>query len=365
MTKSTTGSKAEVYREGNPWQQERYVFMAGVNEAAGIATFGRSARGLSYRHLLVEEDALHNYLGDPATLDAMRIRFAGHKAGDLHRALTNTVASQPCCFNLFAPLARHPQLADALFSQLLGEAVEVVHTEIEFTPNKWAGVPGFECTEDESIGDQSERGGTDADVAVFYRAADGKRGVVLIEFKYIEAEFSTCGSYKSKTKGPRIRPGCNSAGWFAQRVAPFRENPPRQPDCGYLKYQNWRLLEKSRALNADAVKQQPGCPFKGSLNQLWRNLLLAERVAGARQLDAFHFWVLSPAQNTFLWKESEGDVFQRMQELLTPFGKPLFRKLELDKDVIAGLDALAKTEEQREWLRRFRGRYLSSTPSAP
>lgn len=365
MTDATSKLMVEIYRKGNPWQKERYAFMAGLNQGIGITRFGLSDRGTTYRHLLMEEDALHNYLGDPSTLDAVRTRFAGHKAGDLHRALTNTVASQPCCFNLFAPLARRPQLADALFSKLLGEALEVVHIEIEFTPNTWAGVPGFERTEDESIGDQSERGGTDADVAVFYRTSNGKRGVVLIEFKYIEAEFSTCGSYKSKTKGPRIRPGCNSAGWYAQRVAPYRENPTRQPDCGYLKYQNWRLLERSRVLNADAVKQQPGCPFKGSLNQLWRNLLLAERVADARQLDAFHFWVLSPAQNTFLWKESEGDVFQRMQELLTPFGKPLFRKLELDKDVIAGLDALAKTEEQREWLRRFRGRYLSSTPSAP
>lgn len=348
----------EVYHAGNPWQRERYAFMAEVNEAAGISHFGRSARGSTYRHLLVEEDALHNYLGDQATLNAVRRRFAGHKAGDLHRALTNTVASQPCCFNIFAPLIRHQALADALFSQLHGEAVEVVHTEIEFTPNTWAGVPGFERTEDESIGDQSERGGTDADVAVFYRTANGKHGVVLIEFKYIEAEFNTCGSYKSKTKGPRIRPGCNSTDWYAQRVAAFREEPPRQPDCGYLKYQNWQLLEGSRVLDADAVKRQPGCPFKGSLNQLWRNLLLAERVAAARQLDAFHFWVLSPVQNTYLWQEKEGDVFQRMQGLLTPFGTPLFRKLELDKDVIAALEGMATTDEQREWLGRFRGRYL-------
>jgi len=354
----TTATEPAVCKIGNAWQRARYAFMAHLNMTSGVTRFGLSSRGGHYKHLLQEEDALHNFLGDERTLAAVRERFAQHKAGDLLRALTNTVASQPCCFNLFAPLARHPQLADALFSKLLGEALEVVHIEIEFTPNHWAGAPGFKRTEDESIGDQSERGGTDADVAVFYRTANGKRGVVLIEFKYIEAEFSTCGSYKSKTKGPRIRPGCNSAGWYAQRVGPFRENPPRQPDCGYLKYQNWRLLERSRALNADAVKQQPGCPFKGSLNQLWRNLLLAERVADARQLDAFHFWVLSPAQNTFLWEEGAGDVFERMQDLLTPQGKKAFRKLELDKDVVAVLEDLAGQEVHKEWLRRFRARYL-------
>lgn len=355
---ATTATEASVYRQGNTWQCERYAHMAEVNADSGIRRFGPSKLGAAYQHLLHPDDALHNFLGDERTLRAVRDRFAGHKAGDLQRALTNMVASQPCCFNLFAPLWRDRQLTDRLFSALLDRPVQVQHLEIEFTPNTWVGLPGFERHADESIGDQSERAGTDADVAVFYTDGNGRRGVVLIEFKYIEAEFSTCGSYRSPSKGPRIRAGCDAADWYAQRIAPHLAHKPKQPDCGYLKYANWDLLERSSVLDAAAVKALPGCPFKGGMNQIWRNLLLAERVAEARRLDEFHFWVLSPVQNTYLWQEAEGDVLERIHGILTPQGHAAFRKLELEREVITPLEQWANAAEQRAWLQRFRERYL-------
>ncbi|MBK9537485.1 MAG: hypothetical protein IPO12_01820 [Flavobacteriales bacterium] len=355
---ATIATEATVYRGGNAWQQARYAFMAAVTEQAGISRYGASRQGTLYKHLLHPGDALHNFLGDADTLRAVHARFAGHKAGDLQRALTNTVASQPCCFNLFVPLQQDHALASRLFTHLLAVPVSVVHIEIEFTPNKWSGPPGFERHSDETIGDQSDIGGTDADVAVFYETAEGGRGVVLIEFKYIEAEFSICSSYKSRSKGPRIRAGCDAADWYEQRIASNLSGSVSTPDCGYLKYGNWRLLETSTALNAAAVKAQLGCPFKGSLNQLWRNMLLAERVAAARKLDDLHFWVLSPVQNTFLWRENGVDAYERMRGMLTLQGKAAFRRLELDKDVVLLLEGLASTAEQHTWLERFRGRYL-------
>jgi len=348
-------AEAEIYRKGNSWQQDRCAHMASINDEVPITRFGHSNKGNVYKHLLQEVDALHNYLGDTETLRAVEQRFAAHKAGDRERALTNMVASQPCCFNLFAPLWRNRALADVLFSNLLGSSVHVEHLEIEFTPNTWAGLPGFERIADESIGDQSPLGGTDADVAVFYQKESGERGVVLIEFKYIEAEFSLCSSYKNKTA---IRTGCDAPDWYGQRIAPVWEKPPAKPDCGYLKYNNWQLLEKSKVLNADAVRALPGCPFKGSLNQLWRNMLLAERVAAARNLDEFHFWVLAPVQNSYLWQEHDGDVAERFRNILSDKGKTAFRKVELDQDVVQELARLHTTPEQRTWLARFRGRYL-------
>ena len=349
----------EVCTQGNRWQRDRYAHMARLNKKAGIKEHGRSRNGTAYRHLLVEKDALHNFLNDEETLRAVKARFDHHKAGDRERVLTNTVASQPCCFNLFAPLWRDRQLTDDLFSKLLNEPLHVEHLEIEFTPNVWKGTPGFERLGDESLGDQSARAGTDADVAVFYTTETGKRGVVLTEFKYIEAEFSTCGSYHSKSKGPAIRAGCDAPDWYAQRVAPYTGGTPAKPDCGYLKYRNWSLLQQSKVLDAKAVRTQPGCPFKGSLNQLWRNLLLAEQVAKVRKLDAFHFWVLSPEQNTALWKERAGHVHERFQELLTPLGQQAYRRLELDRDVVKLLEGMDLQPEQQEWLGRFRARYLS------
>jgi hypothetical protein len=139
------------------------------------------------------EDSALNFLA-PAIADAVAARFDSHKAGDRARAETNTVASQPCCFNLFVPLAQDLLLASAVFSALVGAPVVLDHIEIEFTPNRLVELLGYELGDrDESLGDQNGSGGTDADVAVFYRAG-AERGVLLIEFKYIEAEFSTCGS---------------------------------------------------------------------------------------------------------------------------------------------------------------------------
>lgn len=351
----TTATEATVYNEGNAWQKDRYGHMTRINVVAGMQRFGVSSKGTHYKHLLHEDNALHNFLGDQQTLKAVQDRFKSHKAGDKKRVLTNMAASQPCCFNLFAPLWRDRQLTDALFSKLLNKPVHVEHLEIEFTPNTWAGVPGFELHGDESIGDQSDIGGTDADVAVFYTTNAGKRGVVLIEFKYIEAEFSVCSSYKKKAA---IRTGCDAADWYAERIAPNMAAKPVKPDCGYLKYNNWQLLEDSSALDAQAVKALPGCPFKGSLNQLWRNMLLAERVAEARKLDEFHFWVLSPVENTFLWQEQKEDVEAKFRAVLTEQRSAAYRRLELDNDVMTVLENLVVNKEQAQWLQRFRLRYL-------
>ncbi|MGV9013534.1 MAG: PGN_0703 family putative restriction endonuclease [Flavobacteriales bacterium] len=355
----TTPIEAQVYQSGNSWQKNRFAHMASINDAGAITRFGHSDRGNSFKHLLQEADALHNFLGDEKTLNVVHQRFAAHKAGDRVRALTNMVASQPCCFNLFAPLWRNRAMADALFSHLLGSALHVEHLEIEFTPNKWDDMrlPDFKRLSDESIGDQSAVVGTDADVAVFYKKESGVRGVVLLEFKYIEAEFSTCGSYHNKIKGPRIRTGCDAEDWYAQRIAPHKAQQTAKPDCGYLKYDNWSLLESSAVLDADAVRALPSCPFKGSQNQLWRNMLLAERVAAARNLEEFHFWVLAPVQNTYLWQEHGGHVAERFRDILTADGKAAFRQLELDTDVMQFLEGVAE-EDQKEWLSRFRARYL-------
>jgi hypothetical protein len=350
-----TASSA-VYDAGNEWQRDRYAHMSTLNRAAGISFFGRTVAGNSYQHLLPTEFALHNCLGDPKTLSAMLQRFAVHKAGDLDRALCNTVASQPCCFNLFAPLQRDLPLASELFSKLLRKAVTVDEVEIEFTPREADDPAG-----DESLGDQSKHGGTDADVAVFFTAAAGQRGVVLIEFKYIEDEFSQCGSYgKKKLTGT----DCTTPGWFAKQI-----DSDRSPSdgCGYKRYCNWHLLRASRALSVEAVRALDACPFRGSLNQLWRNLLLAERVATVRKLDEFHFWVLSPAQNKALWRETAtGDVEQAFRSLLKPLGASAFRRLELDRDFVQVLERLATGGETAEWLRRFRARYLPVTdPGQP
>jgi len=344
---------AVVYQSGNGWQRDRYAFMAEYLAQRGVRQFGRSRNGTAYRHLLAESAAIHNFLGDTRILHAVRRRFASHKAGDLVRTLTNTTASTPFCFNLFVPLQLDLELASDLVSHWLAKRVCVAHVEIEFTPNR-CDVAGFGLQEDESLGDQSGSTGTDADVAVFYGDAVGTRGVILIETKYIEAGFSTCTSYRNK---PRVRSVCDAGDFYERLVRPHLALPPASPDCGYVRFANWALTNKSALFDAAAVASAPGCPFRGSAQQIWRNLLLAERVAAARGLDELHFWVLAPVQNTYLWQEGTVEVELAVRELLTRRGRESFRRLELQRDFTDPLGAIARTEHA-EWLAKVVERYV-------
>jgi hypothetical protein len=305
---------------------------------------------------LVEADETnpYNLLGEIEILQEVNKRF-NTKAGDKQRVLKNTVASQPCCFNLIAPLKfdRNSDLADALFSNLLKKEVNVLDIEIEFTP-----------TEEESIGDQSKIGGTDADLAVSYTDKSGKKGIILIEFKYIEQEFSRCTSYKDKNGREKdgktkinIRPTCDSYSFYEKHVLNANE---KNPECGYVKYQNWPLTSKSELFDIGKIKNSNSCPFKFSLNQLWRNFLLCEKVSKVRELDEFQFWVLSPKRNTFLWTEHGSNVKTQFEDILTEFGKSKFKTFDIESDVVDFLEKNTDDSWNLGWIKKYREKYISN-----
>lgn len=341
-------NEAVEYCTGNEWQKNRYSYMASWNEENGIQSFGRAKKnGSIYKHIidLSKVSETYNLLNSSKIRDEVYSRFET-KAGDLNRVLTNTVASQPCCFNLFAPLkfSSKMELASDLFSHLLGKEALVTDIHIEFTP-----------TTSESIGDQSTNGGTDADVAVEYTCMDGAKGIVLIEFKYIENEFSVCSSYRKKLN---IRKFCDSKQFHCDKFQIKPSNIPKNPDCGYLKYHNWQLTEKSEVFDLTAIRKLSSCPYRFSLNQLWRNMLLAEKVSFVRDLDEFHFWILYPAQNTYLMNDNNQSVETLFRDILTQQGKDCFKLLHLDSEFVQPLELLAKNEENIDLLKAFRQKYL-------
>lgn len=352
-------NEPSVYQEGNAWQRNRYAFMAEYNLKAGIKDFGHSVKGETrYLHLITDKDTFHNFLNEPEILDAVKKRFSDHKAGDYERVITNTVASQPCCFNLFVPLQKYPKMANRLFSELLNKKVEVDHIEIEFTPNKLVTLKGYELTGDESLGDQDLKRGTDADVAVFYNSGEN-RGAVLIEFKYIESEFSQCGSYKNDLNS-RFREICDNNEFYQTLIAPNLLIKSKRTFCGYLKYDNWNLIEESKVFDKALIKNNSSCPFRFSGQQLWRNLLLAENVARHRNLDEFSFWVISPSENTFLWEKGGINVEEEFRSVLTSSGNEAFRKIDLNY-FFAKIKALIDDEWMQGWSHKFEERYLTNS----
>jgi len=323
-------------------------------QAKGIQQFGASVAGTRYMHLLCEDDANKgiNFI-NPEMFEDTKWRFSQHKAGDERRVYANTCSSQAYCFNLFAYLNRNKPLADLLFSDLLKEPVTVHHIEIEFTPNdiQWNGFPK---SGDESIGDQSDKGGTDADVAIFYTKNTGGKGVLLLEFKFIEAEFSVCGSYKSNKEG--LRTLCNSNSFFNELIDQKAKSKGRFL-CGYNKYENWQLTATSKNIDIEKVQIAESCPFKKGCNQLWRNMLLAAKVAVVRECEDWGFWVLSPKPNDdYLWQDAHGSIEEQFRSVLTPDGNSRFRKVYLE-DIFSLLHKCASKADY-EWLSQMEEKYL-------
>ncbi len=344
---------SKIYQTGNPWQRKVYLHMANYLKGK-VNSFGISKNGNCYKHLLKEEDAIHNFANE----DILRLtnnRFANHKAGDLKRILTNTAASQPYCFNLFIHLNENKELANQLFTNLLGKEVSIHHIEPEFTPNKMGPLSGFENNgTDESIGDQTELWGTDADVAVFYTYEENKKGILLIEFKFIEAEFSVCSSYKKKD----IKGICNTAAYYQQMVIHKKTDDRNNPLCGYAKYENWQLTKQSEVVDNEKVKNATACPFRFGLNQLWRTMLLAEKTATARHCDEFGFWVLSPHENdAYLWKQGKDDVEDLFRNVLTPKGNASFKRIHLE-DIFKQLKNIIHEKADKTWLKAMEEKYL-------
>jgi len=343
--------EAEIYQTGNSWQKKVYRHMADFLQKKGVKIFGATSKGNQYKHWLTKEEAHFNFI-TPDILDATLSRFKKHKAGNLNRILTNTAASQPYCFNLIIYLQQHPSLRNELFSNLLDKQVNVHHLEPEFTPNKSNTITGFEGTEDETIGDQKGKQGTDADIAVFYTYDNDKKGLLLIEFKFIEAGFSDCSSYKKKE---HIKPLCNSSNYFVELIEQKKKDQSNNFLCGYNKFFNWQLTRKSKVLDIQKIKSSSACPFRFSLNQLWRNMLLAEQVASVRHCDEFGFWVFSPKENdNYLWKNEETE--KQFREILTEQGNKHFKKIHLET-ILDKLHKIVSEEQDKHWLTKMEEKY--------
>jgi hypothetical protein len=358
--------EAEIYQTGNPWEKKVYRHMADFLQSKGVQKFGATSVGNHYKHWLTEEEAILNFI-TPDIHKASLARFHNHKAGDLKRILTNTAASQPFCFNLIIFLQQHPALADELFSNLLNKQVKVIHLEPEFTPNECNSVIGFERTSDESIGDQGSNRGTDSDIAVFYTYDNEKKGVLLIEFKFIEPEFSVCSSYagsKRKTnetleetqqrikRNEKRQAICNCDIFYSKMVE------AKNSLCGYNKYFNWDLTSESKVIDGEKIKSMSLCPFRFGLNQLWRNMILSERVSCSRHCDEFGFWVFSPRENdNYLWKN--GATEREFREILTQQGNDHFKKVHLE-NIFDKLHDFVSDEHENIWLKNMEIKYRIS-----
>jgi hypothetical protein len=242
----------------NPFQEQLYVHVIDWKRKY-ITWASGTAHGMTYDAILPDNIAAQRpvvYQGIRRALEAHLQRFPFR----IHKYFNHMASSQAANINLFLPILRHPHAAVILgelkpdFARLTTEQLDHGY-RIEFWDEPYG------C-----LGDKTSMSGTDADLAIAYYNHDGVLCLWLIEHKLTEAEFTTCGGYRSKGRQPRH--DCEKS--FSALV----KNPA---PCYYhdvRKFNYWKITAANQKFFSNHAKHS-SCPFRGGINQLWRNQLLA------------------------------------------------------------------------------------------
>lgn len=149
---------------------------------------------------------------------------------------------------------------------LLPGVTTVEQTEFEYTgpegdgATRWLGEPP---------GGSRGQNRTSADAAVWWRDGDGSRRITLVEWKYTERQFGTCGGFASR--GNDQKATCIQ--WRREDFDAHRDCYLERGDTSRNQRRYWEHLVEAGIL-LDSYRGQ-ACPFMGPLYQLMRLHLLA------------------------------------------------------------------------------------------
>jgi hypothetical protein len=188
----------------------------------------------------------------------------------IHEHYYHMASSQAANINLFLPVL-HSTNANAVLSKLKSDFASLATDYLDngYCIEYWGGnFDGKSNTYSKTglLGDKKSKSGTDSDIAIAYYNNQGKLCLWLIEHKLTENEFSVCGGYDSKRREKKH--DCSKS---------FTDIIENKNLCYYhdaCKYHYWDITDASQAFFANHANH-PSCPFRGGMNQLWRNQLLA------------------------------------------------------------------------------------------
>ncbi|MCE5278069.1 MAG: hypothetical protein ABFD92_07535 [Planctomycetaceae bacterium] len=293
---------------------------------AGVLRLGYG----DHAHWLMQDDAAQgkNFYGRAHA--AVLARAAGGKGVGLDRTRVNMLSSQAMCFNIFGNLQDVEGLAVATraLRQYIPTIQHVRQIHLEYTPSN------------DMLGDQSALGGVDCDVLVEYDTAGGG-GLLAIETKFVEEEFSTCG-FRKKTAGATCPEG----------TCPGRDFS----GCLYAARKGYRYWDRSRqagTLQAEVLRGESPCPFGGGMWQLWVNHTLVHAEARHRSLQEATFAVCASRNNEALLKG--GQTIDAFRSLLTNPASMQFIPLE---DLLNALEqSVDQSSFWQDWIGYLRQRY--------
>ena len=197
------------------------------------------------------------------------------------------------------------------------------------------------------FGDQSGRGGVDCDVLIEYETTKAKGGLLAIETKFVEEEFSTC-SFRKRSRKADTRLACCPKGTCHKQ---------HFSGCLYVSRKRYRYWDQSRRLQTlkpDLLQDNTPCPFGGGLWQLWVNHTLVHAETHERHFQEAAFAVCAPRGNGALLKG--GETIAAFRDLLTRPDSMLLITLE---ELVAAIEAsIGNSLFWREWVAYLRQRYL-------
>ena len=221
-----------------------------------------------------------------------KFAFKPHLAASVHVA-----SSQTACLNLFVPILESIY-ADQILkkSKVAPNGFDHIDRKqfrkgycFEYWNSSLEGAKGL-------LGDHSPHAGTDSDVAIAYRNKNNNLCLWLIEHKLTEHEFTTCGGYRSKGISNIEKTFCTSCG--IEEILENHDNCYYHKHCGY---NYWKIMDAHSSFFCGKYEGK-GCPFRGGMNQLWRNQLLALELENRGVFEEVYFSVVYHPENSFLDK---------------------------------------------------------------
>lgn len=205
----------------------------------------------------------------------------------IHKFFNHMASSQAANINLFIPILTHRdanQVLNAINPQFDRLATDQLDKgwRIEYWDEPFG-----------TLGDKTDISGTDSDIGIAYYNKAGELCLWLIEHKLTEAEFTTCGGYKSKGRKPRH--DCSQC--YADILA-------KKEICYYhdvKKFNYWNITGANSSFFVNHADYE-SCPFVAGENQLWRNQILALAIEqdDRQPYKHVHFSVVKHPRNTAL-----------------------------------------------------------------
>jgi hypothetical protein len=264
---TVNGQNYKLPNKMNTFQKGMYIHLINWKWRYVTTTPGYDS-GIEYDAILPDDLIIGDGNSPHIYPDAMPALLAHIKKNpfSIHKHYYHMASSQAANINLFLPVL-HSTDANAVLSKLKPDFASLATDYLDngYCIEYWGG--NFDNGSSTGLlGDKSATVGTDSDIAIAYYNHQGELCLWLIEHKLTEVEFTECRGYKSK--GRKAKHDCGKS--FSEIL--------KDKNCCYYhdvrKFNYWNITDASQAFFANHT-DHPSCPFRGGMNQLWRNQLLA------------------------------------------------------------------------------------------